>query len=66
MKMISWDQCELTLTDKSLYKVLTPSIKRPYKFLWAYGSSWHHMVSLGTKELTYPGSYTMEIKPAAY
>ncbi len=25
--------------QKSLYKVLTPSIKPPYKFLWAYGSS---------------------------
>ncbi len=38
---------------KSLYKVLTPSIKPPYKFLWAYGSSWHHMVSLGAKELSH-------------
>ncbi len=27
--------------QKSLYKVLTPSIRSPYKFLWAYGSSWH-------------------------
>ncbi len=25
--------------QRTLYKVLTPSIKRPYKFLWAYGSS---------------------------
>ncbi len=24
--------------QKSLYKVLMPSIKPPYKFLWAYGS----------------------------
>ncbi len=24
--------------QKSLYKLLTPSIKPPYKFLWAYGS----------------------------
>ncbi len=26
--------------QKSLYKVVTPSIKPPYKLLWAYGSSW--------------------------
>ncbi len=25
--------------QKSLYKVSTPNIKPPYKFLWAYGSS---------------------------
>ncbi len=25
--------------QKSLYNVLTPSTKPPYKFLWTYGSS---------------------------
>ncbi len=25
--------------QKTLYKVLMPTIKPPYKFLWAYGSS---------------------------
>ncbi len=37
--------------QKSLYKVLTPSIKPPYKFLWAYGSSWHIYASLVGKGL---------------
>ncbi len=31
---------------KSLYKVLAPSIKSPYKLLWAYGRPWNHMASL--------------------
>ncbi len=37
--------------QKSLYKVLTPSIKPPYKFLWAYGSSWCTYASLVGKGL---------------
>ncbi len=33
-------------------KVLTPSIKPPYKLLWAYGSSWRMYASLVGKGLT--------------
>ncbi len=45
--------------QKNLYKVSTPSIKPPCKFLQAYGSSWHHTVSLGSKELK--GSYSISL-----
>ncbi len=37
--------------QKSLYKVLTPSIKRPYIFLWVYGSSQRIYASLVGKGL---------------
>ncbi len=40
-------------------KVLTPSIKPylPYKFLWAYGSSWRMYASLVGKGLIYNRPY---------
>ncbi len=39
--------------SKSLYKVLTPSIKLPYTFLWADGRPWRQTPSLVGKELKY-------------
>ncbi len=38
--------------QKSLYKVLTPSIKPPYKFLWAYGHIiYASLVGKGLKDI---------------